>query len=128
MKNFPGSRKPVDKSPGRIAAGSPSSGFRRLRYLINLRGFAEPPGARLVRSSFSLGVNPGCDLGDAHLFTPKCDGNDAGNLNRLLALPDGYRWRGRRNEGGSVCLCNDGTRLESSEGCRRRSQLPFGNL
>ena len=53
---------------------------------------------------------PGCDLGDAHLFTPQCDGNGAGKLNRLLALPDGYRWRGRRNEG-AVCLCNDGARL-----------------
>ena len=53
---------------------------------------------------------PGCDLGDAHLLTPKCDGNGAGNLNRLLALPDGYRWRGRRNER-AVCLFNDGARL-----------------
>ena len=52
--------------------------------------------ARLVRSSFSLGVNrispltqttdiPGCDPGDAHLFTPKCDGNDAG-IRRFVAF------------------------------------------
>ena len=74
--------------------------------------------ARLVRSSFSLGGNrisplthrliiPGCDLGDAHLLTPQCDGNASRNLNRLLALFDGYYGWGRRNEG-AICLFNDG--------------------
>ena len=123
----------MDKSPGRIAAGSPRSGFRRRRHLVRNDG-ARPFGEEFLLFGRKPDVSadptadiPGCDLGDAHLFTPKCDGNDAGNLNRLLALPDGYCWRGRRNEG-AVCLCNDGTRLESSEGCRRRSQLPFGNL
>ena len=58
MKNSPGSRKPVDKSPGRIAAGSPRSGFRRLRHLINLRvlrscqGRSSPSWERLLGSLF----------------------------------------------------------------------------
>ena len=34
------------------------------------------------------------DSGDAHLLTPKRDGNDAGNLNRLSAIFDGYLGRG----------------------------------
>ena len=34
------------------------------------------------------------DFGDAHLLTPKRDGNDAANLNRLSAIFDGYLGRG----------------------------------
>ena len=54
-----------------------------------------------VRSSFSSGRKPdisadpladipGGDLGDAHLLTPKCDGNDTDDPNRPLVRPDGY--------------------------------------
>ena len=60
------------------------------------------------------GEIPGGDLGDAHLLTPKGDGNGTGNLNRLLALPDGYRWRARRKplEELAFVFCNDGARLQ----------------
>ena len=67
-------------------------------------------GRKLDSSADPTADIPGGDLGDAHRVTPKCDGNAAGTLNRLLALPDGYRWRGRRNEG-ALGLGNDGARL-----------------
>ena len=59
----------MDKSPGRIAAGSPRSGFRRPRHLYKPPGLAEPPGAiiavsgeRLLGSLFLVrndGARPG---------------------------------------------------------------------
>ena len=77
--------------------------------------------ARWVRSSFSLGVNRMSPLTQRlisrvaisvmRICSPRSVmENGADNLNRLLALPDGYRWRGRRNER-AVCLFNDGARL-----------------
>ena len=96
-----------------------------LRGLFGIRVLGRKDGAGLLGEEFllfgrkpdisadPLGEIPGGDLGDAHLLTPKSDGNGSSNLNRLLALPDGYRWRERRKplEELAFVFCNDGARL-----------------